>query len=183
MAYTPTPGTLPAKLHDYLHANQGKEFTSATLGAEFGIETSTVNNALSTPVKHGAVKRDKRMNIIYWTAGDGTPPGMPHDYEPDEPLRRTAAPGLPSPMPATSVFDMVRGTPPAAAKEPEAAHKPAPKPKPAPAPAAPTPAATEDATFRLYCNGGLGITKDGANLELSPDERRRLVKFVSTFVE
>lgn len=105
MTYKPQAGTIPDRAIKHLQAlGKGAALANAVLADELGVDKNALHASLATPVKHGAMAREKRASdgLIYWSIGDGTPAPLPHDFEPDEPLhprsepktRRTRGQGL-----------------------------------------------------------------------------------------
>jgi hypothetical protein len=89
--YTPQPGTIPARVIDYLKTlPPGTHLSSAALCEELDIEISFLSSSLQRPRTMGAVVSrpvpgNKRN--LEWAIGDGTPLPPPPDHEPDEPLQ------------------------------------------------------------------------------------------------
>lgn len=110
MSYTPQAGTFPARVIDYLRSlPAGAERSSVELADELDQDPMVVAGLLGYPRKAGALKARKEGRVLYWSLGDGTPEALPHDYQPDEPLRA----GIATPRMPAAAAPAVRSKPPA----------------------------------------------------------------------
>ena len=83
-AYTPQPGTISAKVIEYLKGlPEGHEAASAEIGEAIGQELMNLTPFLSTPEKHGLLKRSRKEGLctVFWSLGDGKPVAAPVDEE------------------------------------------------------------------------------------------------------
>ncbi len=82
--YVPQPSTIPHRVVEHLKRQPpGTTIASAPLADELGITPSAIVPCMASAVHHGAVKRDRRNGIIYWSLGDGVPAPAPEDDDPD----------------------------------------------------------------------------------------------------
>lgn len=115
-AYTPQPGTIPARVIAYLRDQSaaGRQWVPAAELADH-IGQPAVSPYLSIPMAHGALIRraiNGNRNVQEYALGDGTPQSKPADHEDDEPLKPISTtpttstiaglwPGLATPPPDT----------------------------------------------------------------------------------
>ena len=101
-----------------------------------------------------------------WSLGDGVPEPKPHDYEPDEPLRRKFDERKPRPM---------------VPSKPPVYTPPAPTPAPAPKAAEPEPVAepdTDRAKFGVYSDGTFCVQRGAEAIWLTASETTELMRFL-----
>lgn len=111
MSYTPQAGTFPARVIEYLRSlPAGSERSSAALAEALDQDANLTAPLLAHVRKNGALKARKEGRILFWSLGDGTPEALPHDYEPDQPLRSAAREQSRAPAPAPAA----RSKPPTA---------------------------------------------------------------------
>ena len=101
MTYHTQPGTIPHRVVEHLKTlPRDSKMSSAELFDALGMENAggSMNAFLSTAIAAGIIKsepdpNDRRRSLF--SLGDGVPEEPPHDFEPDEPLKRRA--GKPEP--------------------------------------------------------------------------------------
>lgn len=113
-AYTPQPGTIPAKVIAYLRSeasNNGRMWIPLAELEEV-VDQTGLSPYLVIPIKHGVVQKrwlDGNRRLTEYALGDGKPLPTPEDHEPDEPLKPIST------TPATSTIAALwpgLGTPP-----------------------------------------------------------------------
>jgi hypothetical protein len=102
MAYETQPGTIPHRAVEHLKTlGPGVEVSSAELAALIDVEPTVLVNTLRAAAHHGVVRRRESLTAggkksLYWKLGDGKPEPLPHDFEPDTPLRKVTVAAAPS---------------------------------------------------------------------------------------
>lgn len=102
MAYETLPGTIPHRAVAHLKTlGAGVELSSAELASQIDVDATTLVSTLRAAAHHGLVRRRESLTAggrksLFWQLGDGKPEPMPHDFEPDMPLRKVAVPPEPS---------------------------------------------------------------------------------------
>lgn len=109
-AYTPQPGTIPAKVIAYLRSeasNNGRMWIPLAELEEV-VDQTGLSPYLVIPIKHGVVQKrwlDGNRRLTEYALGDGKPLPTPEDHEPDEPVARyapiTLQPAIWPPAPTT----------------------------------------------------------------------------------
>ena len=162
-AYTPKPGTIPARVIEHLTATGGT-MTRAAIANGFAIEPKNVDGNLATCIKHGLIVRHQ-------VEGQKTCYGLPG-----------STPGEDAPVPAAHLT-MMRSPnstilPPKKVRQPKPREVAvAPEAVPAPAPDAPPPpiaALWEDGDVVLY---GLQINADDT-VTLTGHQAQRVHRFM-----
>lgn len=93
--YLPQPGTIAARAVDLLHhARAGAELSSSALAEALDVDHTSITPCLRTAVRRGALHVEKRLNVNYWTLGDGTPVPLEADDDPPLQIVRSASAAL-----------------------------------------------------------------------------------------
>lgn len=102
--YTPQPGTIPAKVIEYLKGQpEGHEAAAVEICEAIGQDTINLTPFLTTPEKHGLLKRSRKegSRAAFWSLGDGKPVAPPVDDEEEPDNHPVVQRVLPASAPAT----------------------------------------------------------------------------------
>jgi hypothetical protein len=156
MSYTPQPGTIAHKVVELFKSQPpGTKLSSAEVAETLGHDVSSMLPCLSTAFKHGVLKREHPPgNLRNWvfSLGDGKPEPLPHDYQPDPPLK---------PAKQEVAIEPVKAAPSIVVDKPKAK-------------------AIEAVRFGIFSDGTMTIERGGLRIELSATEATQLAAFVCT---
>lgn len=98
--WTPQPGTIPHRALAILRKlGPGESIASADLADRLDADPVSLSTCMAPAKRAGVVKAERvpgKGSTFWWSVGDGKPPALPSDHEPDAPLPRRA-PSTPTP--------------------------------------------------------------------------------------